>query len=72
MSGNLVKETICDVFTIGYCAATDGIKDSFFSFLERLSKEMIHRGVLDAMLIHFQPLVTIGYLYAGIDRENSQ
>lgn len=46
MSRNLVEETLCDAMAIGYCVATDEIEGSFFSIVERVVREMIHRGVL--------------------------
>lgn len=55
MPRNLVKETLCDVFTTGYCAAADGIKSSFLSFMESLVTEMMHRRALNEK--HNQTLV---------------
>lgn len=52
ISRDLVEETIFAVFSAGYCAATNGIMDSSFSFVESVSAEMINRGVLDETLNH--------------------
>lgn len=50
LSRILVKETIGDIFTTGYCAATGGIEDFFFSVVESVVTKMIHLGVLDETL----------------------
>lgn len=47
---NLVKEIICVVLITGYCATTASITNSFFSFLESVITEMIHRRILDETL----------------------
>lgn len=43
----MVEKTVGDVFTNGYYAATDGIKDSFISFAEDIITDIIHRGALE-------------------------
>lgn len=47
VSRNLFEEAICDFFVTGFCAATRGIKNSFFSFVKNVILEIIYRGVLD-------------------------
>lgn len=49
---NLFGETICNIFTTRYCAATDGVKDSSFSFVKSVVIEMILYEVLDKTLNH--------------------
>lgn len=43
----LVDETIDDVFTTSYYAATDCIKKTTFLIVEDVITEMFHHGVLD-------------------------
>lgn len=50
MSRNFVEETLCNFFTTRYCAATNGITDSFFSFEIIVATVMIHRGGLHETL----------------------
>lgn len=50
LSRNLVEKIVCDAFITRYCAATDSIKDSYFSFVKSIVSEIIHRGVLDETL----------------------
>lgn len=45
-----VVATNWDVLNKGYCAATEGIGDFFFSLSESLVTEMIYRGALDEAL----------------------
>lgn len=47
MTINLAKETICDVFTAEYCAATEGIMDFSISFVESVVTELIHHQSLN-------------------------
>lgn len=47
MSKILVEESFGDGFITGYLAATDRIKDSFFSLVESVVTEMIYSGVLN-------------------------
>lgn len=46
----ILKESIYAVFTTGYYAATDGIKNSFFPFAVDVITHMIHSGVLNETL----------------------
>lgn len=46
LSQNLVKETLFDVFTTGYCTATDGTKNFSFLFLESVVIEISNQIVL--------------------------
>lgn len=50
MFRNMVQTPIYDIYTPEYCVATGGIKNSFFSFLRSMIREMIHCEVLDEML----------------------
>lgn len=50
MFRNLVEEIIGYNFATGYCAATEGMKNSAFSFVEDVSAETIRRGVRDETL----------------------
>lgn len=50
MSRHQIKETLGDVFNTEYCASTDEIKDSSFSFMESVESETVHCGVLDETL----------------------
>lgn len=47
MSRNLIEETLCDVFTTGYCSATDGINNSFLLFVECVVTEIVYNALLD-------------------------
>lgn len=50
MSRNLVEKTTCGDFATGYCAATESIKNSFFSFLKNVITVVIHCRFLDELL----------------------
>lgn len=50
MSRSLVEKTICGVFATGFCAATEGIENSFLSFVENVITEMTYCGVPDKTL----------------------
>lgn len=42
MCRNMVQETLCNVFTTKYCAATDSVNDSFFPHAESVITEMFY------------------------------
>lgn len=50
MSQNLVEEIICYVFTIGYCVATESIKNSSFSIAENMNTGITYQGVVGKTL----------------------
>lgn len=46
----LAEENIGDVFTTGYYAVSDAIKDSSVSFVQNVITDMLYRKVLDETL----------------------